>query len=89
MDIDADSLLASDGPSRTELAEAEEWLASLLARGTMPVAEIKQSAEAEGHSWRTALRAKKCLCVRSDRQGYGKGGRFVWSLPDAAPDAGH
>ena len=73
---------------RSKVSEVVEWLASLLARGPMDVREIERTAKAECHSWRTVERAKKLLDVKSDRVGYGKGGRFDWRLPaiDRQPD---
>lgn len=77
VNVDADTVLASDGTDRSERAAAAEWLIELLAVGPMPVQDIRAAAEAEGHAWRTVTRAKKSLGVVSQREGFGGGGRFT------------
>lgn len=85
IDIDADSVLANDDAGeRTERNAAADWLTELLARGPMPVKDIRGAAEADCHKWRTVERAKQAIGVRASREGYGSGGRYVWSLPDVA-----
>lgn len=82
--LDAEAMLASGNENRTERSEAAEWLTETLARGPLPVAEIRRAAEADCHSWRTIERVKKSLNVRSRREGYGSTGRFVWELSEVA-----
>ncbi len=89
VDIDPDSVLASDGADRTERQAAEDWLTELLAAGPMAVREIQKAAQADCHSWRTVERAKRSLGLRVFREGFGSGGRFTWSLPDVAADGDH
>ena len=79
--VDADALLASDGPDRQAQNDAADWLMGLLAVGPMPVPEIRKAAEADCQGWRTIERAKKALGVVSRRDGYGRTGRFTWELP--------
>lgn len=85
IDTDADSVLAVSTEDRTECAAAADWLTELLAVGSMPVNEVRQAAKADCHAWRTVERAKKRLGVRSSREGFGGGSRYVWSLP-SEPD---
>lgn len=85
--VDADALLASDGPDRQAQNDAADWLMSLLAVGSMPVPEIRKAAEADCQGWRTIERAKKALGVVSRRDGYGKTGRFTWELPTVTDEA--
>ncbi len=84
IDIDADTVLASSAEDRTECAAAADWLTELLVRGPMPVREIQQAADADCHKWRTVERAKTALGLRSSREGFGGGARYVWSLPEVA-----
>ena len=79
--LDADVVLAMDGESRSERAEAEEWLEGLLARGPLSGKEIQAAAVADCHHWRTVERAKKALKITSTRTGFGAGGVFTWELP--------
>jgi hypothetical protein len=67
----------------TAKGDAIAWLAVLLASapGPLPVEWIETDARKAGHSWRTVERAKADLGVQSDREGFGKQGRWVWSLP--------
>lgn len=80
IEVDPDSILAAD-EGKAERNEAADWLSGLLAIGPMPVSEIRKALEEEAFGWRTVVRAKKSLRISSNREGYGKAGRFVWSLP--------
>ncbi|MHC4696647.1 MAG: AAA family ATPase [Planctomycetota bacterium] len=84
--VDADSVLTSNGTDRTQRTEAEDWLTRLLAVGPMPVNEIRKAAEADSHAWRTVERAKNRLGVVSRREGFGENGRFTWELRTAVED---
>lgn len=81
--VDADAILARDSESRRDRNEIQEWLQSLLVHGPMPVTEIKKAAEADCHAWRTVERAKKDLGIRSDREGFGRKAKYLWSLGDS------
>lgn len=61
--------------------ETAAWLVQVLSNGPMPERWIESAAEEAGHSWRTVRRAKDDLGIVSDREGFGKEGRWVWSLP--------
>jgi len=83
----AESMLSElSADERTKKEQAEQWLAALLARGPMPVNEIRRAAEADCIAWRTLEDAKKSLSVISDRQGFGRAGHFVWLLNGSAID---
>lgn len=89
VELDADSVLACTGQDRTERTAAADWLLELLALGPMPVNDIRRAAEADCHAWRTVERAKTCLGIRSRRDGFGKGARYSWFLPEAADNGNH
>jgi hypothetical protein len=63
-------------------AEAEQWLTDELSDGPKPAADIKVRAEKDGISIRTLERAKSRLGVTSRREGYARGGRWVWVMPE-------
>jgi hypothetical protein len=68
----------------TALAEADAFLAELLADGPVAATEALRRAAQAGIARRTLARAKQRLAVRAtrvDRPGFGPGGRWVWSLP--------
>ena len=60
---------------------AGDFLISLLVDGKKPVAEIKDAANAHCHPWRNVERAKTKLGVRAVREGFGKGGHWMWEMP--------
>ncbi len=72
---------ATDDGEGGTLADATQFLADLLADGPVPVKGIKADADGAGYSWRTIRRAQKELGVAAVREGYGKGGAWVWKLP--------
>lgn len=76
---------AIEGNARELLAEAEaqpgddeeqhdavEWLRELLRAGPTLVSEIKKSASAHGHAWRTVQRSMRRAGAQSRRVGFGK-----------------
>jgi hypothetical protein len=67
--------------SATAEGSAIVWLVQTLSNGPQPVKWIEEAAEKAGHAWRTVERAKADLGVKSDRIGFGKGGRHEWKLP--------
>ncbi len=56
------------GPDRQAREQAASWLEQYLDGRWRSVAEVKNAAESEGHSFRTVERAKKDLGVRSRRR---------------------
>lgn len=86
VDITADQLLAStmekDSDRGRAVAEAENFLRGKLATGEKDAKEIREEAEAKGHSWRTIRRAQKKLRIDPQKaHGSGKG-RWTWALPE-------
>ena len=67
-----------DAPSAVD--EAETFLREALRDGPMATRELKEAAEAHGHTWRSVERAKKALGVMAIKPGYQK--PWLWQLPD-------
>jgi hypothetical protein len=82
----ADELLAgaaqaaASGPA---IAEAAEWLSSVLREGPQPAVDLKQRAKTDGIHERTLLRAKQRLGIIARREGFGRAGQWIWQLPKA------
>lgn len=66
---------------RSELEDAKAFLIDLLADGPVDAKQVREDAEGNGHAWRTIERAKKDLSVVVAREGFGKDGKFLWTLP--------
>ena len=64
---------------------AEAFLRDYLADGPKDAQDVRSAAMQEGIANRTLDRAKAELRVGSTREGFGKGGRCQWSLPDGSP----
>jgi len=81
-DVDVDAMLAGPGAGRPdkELREAERWLREALSEGPVAARELRDDAEAAGHSWATIRRAKDNLHVISERVGT----VWQWRLPQGA-----
>jgi putative DNA primase/helicase len=65
--------------------DAEEFLQDMLKSGTVSTKEIKEAANAHGHSWRTVNRAKAELGVKAVKGGFNEG--WSWRLPDPPKNA--
>ena len=74
---------AGGGTARVARREAEEFLASRLANGPVPQAELKDEAQAHDISYSTLKRAKKDLGVVAKKDA-GMDGRWLWELPKTA-----
>jgi hypothetical protein len=59
-------------------AEVAKFLRETLATGLMPQRDIKDAAEAHGHSWRTIRRAQQVLNIKPTKDGKGP---WCWTLP--------
>lgn len=72
---------AKPGPKPLARNAAGEWLATLLAKGSMTVPEIKQAAQDAGLAWRTTQRAAEELGVVRTKDQFS--GNWRWSPGDA------
>lgn len=86
-DAEAVTMTADDALSpapaddeRSERATAAEWLREVLADGPMPARDVRRQADDAGHSWATVRRAQAAIGVHVARDGFGRGGRWRWSL---------
>lgn len=77
VDVDADVALGPE-EEQSALEEAKEWLQRLLMKGPIEQKQIRRLADSNSHAWRTVLRAKKLLRVKSEKPGF-EGG-WVWRL---------
>jgi len=75
----ADAAPASHG---TEQVDAKQFLMDLLALGPVPAKVIRADADGAGYSWATIRRAQKAIGVEAIKDGFGKGGQWMWRLPD-------
>lgn len=85
--MNADELLRQESerePSgnRTERDEAKEWLGDVLSAGAVAANEVKEAAKSNGITLATLRRAADELGVVHKREGFGRGSRLFWSLPD-------
>ena len=82
-DYTADQLQAPTGAGEsTALADACHVLYSLLGEGPVCVGDVTTLANRNGVAARTLQRAKKELSVKSVRDGFGKGSKYFWVLPE-------
>ncbi len=72
----------SDASDPGERDEACEWLQEVLAGGPVPAACIWEQARENRVAERTLKRAKKEIGVRTYREGYGPGGKWLWALAE-------
>lgn len=79
----ADLLAAPTGRSEDKQTAAEEWLKELLGTGAREQRDIREHAEAAGHSYGTLRRAKDHLGIRPFKAGMQ--GPWLWALPEDAP----
>jgi hypothetical protein len=66
-------------------SEAEEVLREILSDGPIPARQAKQLARDAGIAERTLDRARQGIGAVTRREGFGKGARWLWSLPDPDP----
>jgi AAA domain len=66
-------------PARTE---AEDVLREILSDGPVPARQAKALARDAGIAERTLDRAREAIGAVTRREGFGKGARWLWSLPD-------
>ncbi|MDT8320747.1 MAG: AAA family ATPase [Xanthomonadales bacterium] len=68
---------------RDAKAEACQLIIDCLNEGITDSKEILKSAREAGVAEKTLRRAKSSLGIRSERDGFGKAGKWRWRLPDA------
>lgn len=84
----ADDWRGGDGDGRDALGEAADWLRDALAAGPVAADELLGAARKDGIARRTLQRAKSELGVKSCREGFGNGSRWVWRLPTRGEPSG-
>ena len=79
----AETLLAQAAPEvdRAALTDALKFLRAALADGERPASDVLDEATTLGIAEMTLRRARKALGVLVRRQGFGKDGRFLLTLP--------
>jgi putative DNA primase/helicase len=80
VEVSMDDALYQDD-DQSELDDAAEWLQDVLSAGRVPTTELQKLAKQAGHSWRTVQRAKGKTGVESQRDGFGREGKFYWAPP--------
>jgi hypothetical protein len=73
--------MEADSTGGGALGEAMRFLLDILKGVPVPATDVKEEAEAAGISEKTLRRARETLRVNVARDGFGKNGKFVWSLP--------
>jgi hypothetical protein len=78
-----------DGPDDQAPArsDAEKVLREILSDGPVPAKEVKALARDAGIAERTLDRAREAIGAVTRREGFGKGARYLWALPDNPMDA--
>lgn len=78
----ARELMAIEDPegAATAAAEAQEFLADMLAAGPVTTLELRAAANAHGHAWRTLQRIKDDLGIVATKAGFK--GTWAWRLPE-------
>jgi len=83
----ADEIMSTssiDHEDKSALEEAEEFLHVLLDSSALPSTEIHQLAKVEAISKSTLRRAKKKMGIIVHREGFGKGSKSMWNLPNTS-----
>ena len=85
--ITANEALAADNGavSPKPCEEADRFLNELFGSGRIEAEEVRRQASDAGLAWRTIVRAKVRLKIRSQRDGFGKGATIYW-LPGCEPN---
>jgi hypothetical protein len=73
------------GGNVVKRAVAAEWLTSFLMFGARPAKDVERAASDSGIAWATMRRAASELEIVKTRQGYGRGGCWLWALPEGHP----
>jgi AAA domain len=75
----ADALVSSDA-NDNERTDKELFLASLLRDGPVPAKEIERAARSEGWTLKQLRPVLRRLGGQISREGFGPGGRWLWTL---------
>jgi KaiC/GvpD/RAD55 family RecA-like ATPase len=86
----ADLLEAEAGPEEAaEREDAAAWLQAALSEGPQEAADLQQRFEREQRGTRRTLRrALASIGGIRTREGFGRGGRIIWSLPTIGDTSG-
>ena len=91
-DVDASEVIAFNGGGKASeqvngvrSAIAAEYLVGVLMFGVRDAKEVADEGKDAGFSWRTLQRAAEKADVQRKRQGFGKGSKVTWALPDSHP----
>jgi hypothetical protein len=90
VDVSATEALAAVSENKAPGARerAKKFLLTTLADGAaVPVTEIQEAAEANGHAWRTVRRAQVDLKVIIEKKHGDKDGPWLWRLPTETEEA--
>jgi AAA domain-containing protein/bifunctional DNA primase/polymerase-like protein len=80
--------LLSQEADGSSIEAAVDLLRDAVADGERPWTELEREANAAGISSSTLVRARKRLHLRKRFDGFGKMGRWMWSLPPVADENG-
>lgn len=85
VDLSADELCGPTAAqvSRRPRERAAEFLREALASGPRPVSELEKLAAERGISWKTVLRAKEGVGVKSEQVWDGERSHWLWRGPSA------
>jgi len=89
-DVDASEVINAGGKMSEQVtgvksAIAAEYLVGVLMFGARDAKQVADEGVAAGFSWRTLQRAAEKAGVQRKRQGFGKGSKVTWALPDSHP----
>lgn len=92
VDIDPMSVLSGkarsddgNGPTADKRAGAAEWLTVYLSTGKQGATEVQNDGRQAGHSWASIRRGAEDVGIEKYREGFGKGSKLFWALPDGHP----
>lgn len=66
---------------KSERDDAKAFLTSLLNDGPVSSKQVKADSDGAGYSWATIRRAQKEAGIEVVKQGFGKAGVWLWTLP--------
>jgi RecA-family ATPase len=75
-------LAAEEGQEKSKTEECRRFIVGALENGARPAKDVIREAKAAGFSERTLDRAKIRAKVETYRAGFGKGGEWMWNIPE-------